>query len=416
MTNEEIPQNRSKSTLLVVFYILAMVLLGGLLVFAGKVAHAQTVLYVSGSHTGQVWQPQWIKNGWSPTSDGVLSSINIYTNEQDANYATWGTFLTIVDDSTGQTVATSDQTPYRGYDATNVLTLTSFTFSGANKIQLLASKQYTTYLMQVQLNYAYHISVGNDINAGSYDVSTEYMAVYGASPSIVIYSPTSSYATSTTPTFHFQVTLLSGTSFTIAGLYEKDNASGTPISNIYDTNIGGLSTASAGTYDFYGLLNGINDTGDYTNFTFNLLDNSGNVLAQATSSIVVSYLASNPSGGFGQFSYYNGSSTIFYSSHIPNILLDNATPTDFYTSITSVVDNVLNYVYGITASFSQYFSQQNAIQWGNSIKNSFLTVYGYINAFDTYAGGYPFSETIIFFIVAEIALLAIKAVRVLFMR
>ena len=394
--------------------LLAMVILGYLLISAGNIAHAQTVLYVGGSHTGETYQPTYIKHGWAPTTNGVLDSINIYTKESNNSYAGTDTYLTVVDDSTGLTIATSNQNTYRGYDTG--LQSETYTFAGANRINLSASKTYTTYLFTFTLAYAYAVSVGNDVNGGAYDLTSEYMAVYGASPTLAIVSPTSNFATSTTPTFHFQATVLQPSSFQINALYEQVGASSTPLRSIYDTNLGGISVASSGTYDVYGLLNGISDTGDYTNFTFNLVDNSGNILAQATSSVVISFLASSPSDSFGQFIYYTGSSTQFYLSHIPNILMDNATPSDFYTSITSVVDKLLNSVYGITSSFSQYFSQSNSITLGNNVKSAFLSIFGYINAFDSYADGYPIAETIVVFLVLEMALFVIKAIRVLFMR
>jgi len=262
--------------------------------------------------------------------------------------------------------------------------------------------------------YTLHVP---SIQAYGFAYYSGYLYVYGVGNSISFVSPTTNATTTDNfIDFNLSATILGSGSYHSRIIYTK-YVDGSPRESGFRDDAG-LSIANGGTFNFYPKMENL-DSGTYKNFRAQLIQYSnGNIVAEATSSVQITVVASSPTGSFEGTTYYTGSSTAFYSEYIPSILADNglATPTAFYTDITGFIDNILNNIYGFAGGFSQFFSQTNAIQWGQNIQTALTTVFGYINAFDSFGGGYPWGASIIFFVILSIAMLVIKAIKVTFLR
>lgn len=159
--------------------------------------------------------------------------------------------------------------------------------------------------------------------------------------------------------------------------------------------------------------------GTYTFINATLKDQYGNILAQSPNlNVTVTILASGFTAGFSEGNYYSGSSTSYYLGLLPSIFTNNGvtSTTVLYSSIATLIDKALNWVFGVVTPFNQYFSQSNATYWGHQVNSGIITLWGFIKNFDSFTNGYPFVATFLVFLFLELAIIVIKAIRVIFFR
>lgn len=381
---------------------LAIMLLLG---FMASRAHAETLLFYYES------TPSWhglynsgvdYDHYFTASASGVIDTIDIQT------YADGGTFYTgqgmVFQTYNGSSWvnASSVLSPFNGY--TDYTGKHSFDFSSYG-ISLVSGTQY-------RIHYTGAYSSGYSRN-----VDSNYLRITALSSSASIVVPAYSYSgTGNAIDFEFSLDLISAGSYNVRLFYTKEGQY-----NAY-ANANGLSVASAGTYSHYFTLDNL-DAGTYTDFRVALYNSSGQQIfisdiATYVGGTIEIQLTGTDTGGFGGGEYYTGSSTAFYSDNLPALFSDNGLtePSSFYTDLTGIVDNILNKIYGIAGGFSSFFSNENARSFGQTVNTQTVAIWGYVNDFDNFMGGYPYAFTIFMAFLFMIAMLVLKLIKTVLLR
>jgi len=406
-----------------------------LLLTAGQANASDFLIYLAGgtSNTYVGWGNSYYS--FIPQATGILHTAELNINKYlavDQNIGSSSLWIALTDNS-NNLLAVSDALQMENTfpDLPPLPAFETFTFSGDNLYNIHAG---TTYKIRLRWLHFYRADNGDDSNqrygytqktdSTLHTFETIYVKLMANTTNLVGFdTPTASYyITSNSFTFDYHYTLgTSAYNWVGIGYHYYPVGSLTPTQEgIFNFNE--LTESPAGTYNKTGTANFLLD-GKYLLTGIFLYNYFGNVVASNTIPYGFEIFVSSigyPTGNYGGggITYTGTSSTNFYTELLPEFLSGNGitTSTAIYTNASYVVEKILAFAQGISATFKPFFNENNAIELGTEVRDGFLTVWSWFKSLDNFMGGYPYSITVLTFLFLEFAILIIKLLRIILFR